>query len=94
MEERLMVFVDGSNLLRATGTKIGAKIRSDKPSKEAIGKGVCHAYTHWITYDGFLEESAKLYANGRDLKDPFISPVYGDLSGFPPTFLGVYSRRW
>lgn len=36
MEERLMVFVDGSNLLRATGTKIGAKIRSDKPSKEAI----------------------------------------------------------
>ena len=36
MEERLMVFVDGSNLLRATGTKIGVDIRSDKPSEEAI----------------------------------------------------------
>ncbi len=40
-----------------------------------------------VTYEGILEESAKLYANGRDLKDPYLSPIYGDLSGFPPTFL-------
>ncbi len=40
-----------------------------------------------VTYDGFLEESAKLYADGRELKDPYLSPIYGDLSGFPPTFL-------
>ena len=40
-----------------------------------------------VTYDGILEESAKLYADGRDLKDPYLSPIYGDLSGFPPTFL-------
>lgn len=36
MQDRLMVFVDGSNLLRATSTKIQAKIRSDKPSEDAI----------------------------------------------------------
>jgi acetyl esterase/lipase len=40
-----------------------------------------------VTNDGDLEASAKLYANGHDLKDPYLSPVYGDLSGFPPTFL-------
>jgi epsilon-lactone hydrolase len=30
---------------------------------------------------------ARLYANGHDLKDPLLSPVYGDLRGFPPTML-------
>jgi epsilon-lactone hydrolase len=30
---------------------------------------------------------ARLYANGHDLKDPLLSPVYGDLHGFPPTML-------
>ena len=28
---------------------------------------------------------ARLYANGHDLKDPMLSPVYGDMHGFPPT---------
>jgi acetyl esterase/lipase len=30
---------------------------------------------------------ARIYANGHDLKDPLLSPVYGDLHGFPPTML-------
>lgn len=34
-----------------------------------------------------LELSAKLYAGGHDLKEPLLSPVYGDLGGFPPTIL-------
>jgi monoterpene epsilon-lactone hydrolase len=34
-----------------------------------------------------LEEAAKLYANGNDLKTPLISPVYGDFTSFPPTLL-------
>jgi monoterpene epsilon-lactone hydrolase len=37
--------------------------------------------------DDFGHAVVKLYANGRDLKDPLLSPVYGDFSGFPPTFL-------
>jgi acetyl esterase/lipase len=37
--------------------------------------------------DGMLEAAAKLYAGMHDLKEPLISPVYGDLSGFPPTVL-------
>ena len=40
-----------------------------------------------VQYDGFLEGAAKLYADGRDLKDPLLSPVYGDFEGFPPTYL-------
>ncbi len=38
-------------------------------------------------YEGRLEACARLYANGRDLQDPLVSPVYGDLAGFPPTIL-------
>jgi acetyl esterase/lipase len=45
-----------------------------------------------ITYDGFLLAAAKLYANGRDLKDPGVSPLYGDFSGFPPTMLVTGTR--
>lgn len=38
-------------------------------------------------YEGFIEDSLKLYAGDEDLKNPLISPVYGDFSGFPPTIL-------
>ena len=37
--------------------------------------------------DGFLEASARLYAGNHELKDPLLSPIYGDLTGFPPTIL-------
>jgi monoterpene epsilon-lactone hydrolase len=38
-------------------------------------------------YEGRLEACAKLYAAGRDLKEPLVSPLYGDLAGCPPTIL-------
>jgi epsilon-lactone hydrolase len=35
-----------------------------------------------------LSESIALYAGGHDLRDPYLSPVFGDFSrGFPPTML-------
>ncbi|KAI9004996.1 alpha/beta hydrolase fold-domain-containing protein [Hyaloraphidium curvatum] len=34
---------------------------------------------------GVLEASAKLYAGSYSLKHPYISPVYGDPRGWPPT---------
>ena len=45
-----------------------------------------------VTYDGFLPEAVKLYANGLDIKNPGLSPVYGDFSGFPPTMLVTGTR--
>jgi len=45
-----------------------------------------------VSYDGWLGEAAKLYANGHDLKDPMLSPVYGDVSRFPPTLLTSGTR--
>ena len=45
-----------------------------------------------VTYDGFLPEAVKLYAHGEDIKNPGLSPVYGDFTGFPPTMLVTGTR--
>ncbi|CZT17370.1 uncharacterized protein RCC_03204 [Ramularia collo-cygni] len=33
-----------------------------------------------------------MYANGTDLRDPHLSPLFGDLKGFPPTILYTGTR--
>ena len=45
-----------------------------------------------VSNDGWLGDAAKLYANGHDLKDPQLSPIYGDFAGFPPTILTSGTR--
>ena len=45
-----------------------------------------------VSPDGFCDAGAKVYANGHDMKDPMLSPVYGDMSGFPPTILTSGTR--
>lgn len=41
-----------------------------------------------IQYNGLLQACARLYSGAHDMKDPLISPVYGDFSkGFPPSIL-------
>ena len=63
-----------------------------------IGKiGDTYRSNEWVdnvlvTWDGWLGRAALLYANGHDLKDPQLSPIYGDFSGFPPTILTSGTR--
>ena len=38
------------------------------------------------------DKRAELYINGRDPKDPMLSPVHGDMRGFPPTILTTGTR--
>ena len=45
-----------------------------------------------VSNDGWLGDAAKLYAAGHDLKDPMLSPVYGDYKGFPPSILTSGTR--
>jgi acetyl esterase/lipase len=39
-----------------------------------------------------LAESIALYAGDHDLTDPLLSPLFGELSAFPPTFLQSGTR--
>ncbi len=40
-----------------------------------------------VSYEGWVEESAKAYAGDAPIKDPLLSPVYGSYEEFPPTML-------
>jgi len=39
-----------------------------------------------------LRSNNLLYAGGADLSNPYLSPLFGDLAGFPPTFLQTGTR--
>jgi acetyl esterase/lipase len=41
---------------------------------------------------GRCDAMAALYANGHDIKDPLLSPIFGDMKGFPPTILTTGTR--
>src|SRR4051812_7372852 len=45
-----------------------------------------------VAYGANCDKRAALYTAGRDLKDPLLSPVYGDLRGFPPAILTTGTR--
>jgi acetyl esterase/lipase len=45
-----------------------------------------------VAPNGGCDACAGIYANGHDLKDPMLSPIYGDMSGFPPTILTTGTR--
>ena len=45
-----------------------------------------------VSPDGFCDAGAKVYADGHDMKDPLLSPVYGDMHGFPPAILTSGTR--
>lgn len=45
-----------------------------------------------VSRDGFCDAGTLIYAKGHDLKDPLLSPVYGDMHGFPPAILTTGTR--
>ena len=45
-----------------------------------------------VSKDGFCDAATLFYANGHDLADPWLSPVYGEFAGFPPTVLTTGTR--
>ena len=56
------------------------KIGDSYFTNEGIDQGL-------VSYEGLLEGSADLYTGENDMKNPLISPIYGDCSRFPPTYL-------
>jgi epsilon-lactone hydrolase len=45
-----------------------------------------------IAPNASCDARASLYANGHDLKDPLLSPIFGDMHGFPPAILNTGTR--
>jgi monoterpene epsilon-lactone hydrolase len=88
-----------SMVLRAKqdGLPLPGAIAPGTPMSDLTGVGDSFHTNHLVDNvlggsDGRCDAMARLYANGRDLKDPLLSPVYGDMRGFPPAILTTGTR--
>ena len=88
-----------SMVLRAKQEKLPlpAAIAPGTPMSDLTRTGDSFQTNHMVdnvlvAADGRCDAMARLYANGHDLKDPMLSPVYGDMRGFPPTLLTTGTR--
>jgi epsilon-lactone hydrolase len=86
-------------ILRAKqeGVPLPAAIAPGTPWADLTETGDTYKTNEWldnvlVSYDGYLQHAAALYANGHDLKDPQLSPIYGDFTGFPPAILTSGTR--
>src|SRR3984893_3243453 len=86
-------------ILRAKQEKLPlpAAIAPGTPWSDLTETGDTYKTNEWldnvlVSYNGYLVRAAKLYANGHDLKDPQLSPIYGDFTGFPPAILTSGTR--
>lgn len=86
-------------ILRAKqeGLPLPAAIAPGTPWADLTETGDSYKTNEWVdnvlvSYSGYLSHAAALYANGHDLKDPQLSPIYGDFHGFPPTILTTGTR--
>lgn len=74
-----------------------AAIAPGTPWSDLTETGDTYKTNEWldnvlVSYSGYLRHAAELYANGHDLKDPQLSPIYGDFTGFPPAILTSGTR--
>ncbi|MCE5215168.1 MAG: alpha/beta hydrolase [Methanobacterium sp.] len=81
----------------ALSTTLALKKRSLIPRgvvcmSPAVDMGFPVVYKHlkdvrdWIDYEQ-LSKIREMYLQGQEIKNPMISPIYGDLEGFPPLLL-------
>ena len=79
------------------GIPVPAAIAPGTPMSDVTGVGDTY-YTNelvdnvLVSCDGVCQAAAQFYAAGHDMKDPLLSPVYGDMTGFPPTILTSGTR--
>jgi monoterpene epsilon-lactone hydrolase len=72
-------------------------IAAGTPMADLTGRGDSFATNAMVdnvlvAYGASCDKRAALYAGGHDLKDPLLSPVYGDMRGFPPAILTTGTR--
>jgi epsilon-lactone hydrolase len=88
-----------STVLRAKqeNLPLPAAIASGTPMSDLTNAGDSF-YTHamldnvLVAPNAACDAAARLYANGHDLSDPMLSPIFGDMSGFPQTILTSGTR--
>ncbi len=81
--------------VRDAGIEMPAALVLETPQLDLTESG--DSFQTLLGLDYVLQQSllatSRLYANGHDLSDPYLSPLFADFSdGFPPTFLQSGTR--
>jgi monoterpene epsilon-lactone hydrolase len=82
---------------KAEGLPLPAAIAPGTPMADVTGVGDSFQTNAFVDNSlvapgGFCDAATRFYANGHDLGDPLLSPVYGDVRGFPPAILTSGTR--
>jgi acetyl esterase/lipase len=83
--------------MKAEGLPLPAAIAPGTPMSDVTGVGDsfqtnARVDNVLVAVDGFCDAATRFYARGHDLADPLLSPVNGDVRGFPPTILTTGTR--
>lgn len=82
--------------LKAENAPLPMAIAPGTPMSDLTGVGdslyTNHMVDNVLVGIGRCDAMAEYYAHGHDLKDPMLSPIYGDMHGFPPTVLVTGTR--
>lgn len=82
--------------LKAEGRQLPARLVLFSPWTDMTASG--ESYTQRAKLDPtitmeYVQAVRTAYAGGADLKDPMLSPLFGDFTGFPPTLIQVGSNE-
>ena len=82
--------------LKDLGLPLPAAIMLGTPAVDLMKTGdsrfLNDGVDHGLAWDGEAEEAVKFYAGGHDYAEPYLSPIHGDVTGFPPTYLVTGTR--
>lgn len=82
--------------LTAEGLPLPAALICLSPATDMTGSGDSrhsNAEADSMFVPEMMDSLKPVYFDGTDERDPFVSPLYGDLSGFPPTLFQVGERE-
>lgn len=82
---------------KAEGLPLPGAVAAGTPWSDLAKIGDSYFANAWldnvlVNYEPMVGGMARLYAGGQDLKNPYLSPIYGNFSGFPPTILTTGTR--
>ncbi|WP_299654864.1 alpha/beta hydrolase fold domain-containing protein [uncultured Jannaschia sp.] len=78
--------------LKTEGLPMPGGLAANTPWADLTGSGDSYRANEWldnvvVSYGGYLDDAARLYAGKVNLAEPGVSPLFGDLAGLPPTLL-------
>ena len=83
--------------LKALGLPLPGALAPSTPWTDLTGASDSYAVNAHVdgiftSYDGAGSGMAAIYAGATSVRDPLISPIFGDFAGFPPTILTTGTR--